>query len=529
MSRGTQNGKHAATPPPQCRCAIYTRKSSEEGLKQEFNSLDAQREAAEAYIASQRNEGWTALPDRYDDGGFSGGNVDRPGLKSLMADIEAGKIDCVVVYKVDRLSRSLMDFARLMEVFDRHKVSFVSVTQHFNTTHSMGRLTLNILLSFAQFEREIIGERIRDKIAAAKKRGKWGGGPPPFGYDVDRSNGSPRLVVNPAEASRVRHIFERYLELGSLLSVGEDLCKRGWKTKSWRTKAGVVRGGVEWDRHSVYCTLTNPIYMGKVVHKGETYQGQHEAIVEEEMFRRAHVLMQKNSRTRGNELRNQFGALLRKLLYCKGCGSAMVHTFTRRGNKAYRYYVCCNAIKKGRARCQTGSLPALEIEKAVVEQIRCVGQDQSVLEETLSASRAQADAAIEQLDAELRIVNRGLGRNHAEIRRLATTEPASSASAGRITDLNDQIREAERRASEIGAAVERHRAEVLSAEDLHAAFADFDNVWTALAPREQVRMLQLLINKVVYDALDSSIEVSFYPSGVKALAGGAVEGPEAQA
>ena len=201
MSRGTQNGKHAATPPPQCRCAIYTRKSSEEGLKQEFNSLDAQREAAEAYIASQRNEGWSALPDRYDDGGFSGGNVDRPGLKSLMADIEAGKIDCVVVYKVDRLSRSLMDFARLMEVFDRHKVSFVSVTQHFNTTHSMGRLTLNILLSFAQFEREIIGERIRDKIAAAKKRGKWGGGPPPFGYDVDRSNGSPRLVVNPAEAS----------------------------------------------------------------------------------------------------------------------------------------------------------------------------------------------------------------------------------------------------------------------------------------------------------------------------------------
>ncbi len=527
MSRNSQNGKHAAPPTSQCRCAIYTRKSSEEGLKQEFNSLDAQREAAEAYVASQKNEGWSALPDRYDDGGFSGGNVDRPGLKSLMADIEAGKIDCVVVYKVDRLSRSLMDFARLMEVFDRHKVSFVSVTQHFNTTHSMGRLTLNILLSFAQFEREIIGERIRDKIAAAKKRGKWGGGPPPFGYDVDRSNGSPRLVVNPAEASRVRHIFERYLELGSLLEVGVDLSKRGWTTKTWRTKAGVVRGGVEWDRHSVYCTLKNPIYMGKVVHKGETYQGQHEAIVEEETFRRVHVLMQKNSRARGNEQRNQFGALLRKLLYCKGCGSAMVHTFTRRGNKAYRYYVCCNAIKKGRARCQTGSLPALEIEKAVVEQIRCVGQDRSVLAETLSASRAQADAAIEQLEAELRIVNRGLGRNHAEIRRLATTEPASSASAGRISDLNDQIREADRRASEITTTVDRHRAEVLSPADLQAAFADFDNVWTALAPREQVKMLQLLINKVVFDALESSIEVSFYPSGVKALAGGAADGSEA--
>ena len=212
MSR-RQTNPNKRTTTRTTRCAIYTRKSSDEGLQQDFNSLDAQREAAEAYIASQKAEGWVCLPERYDDGGFTGGNMERPALRRLLTDIDAGKIDCVVVYKVDRLSRSLMDFARIVETFERHNVSFVSVTQHFNTTQSMGRLTLNILLSFAQFEREIIGERIRDKIAASRQRGKWTGGTPILGYDVDRSNGGPRLIVNAAEASRVRQIFDLYLEL----------------------------------------------------------------------------------------------------------------------------------------------------------------------------------------------------------------------------------------------------------------------------------------------------------------------------
>lgn len=204
MTRSRTDIKPAS---PTVRCAIYSRKSTEEGLEQEFNSLDAQRESAEAYIASQKQEGWTCVEDRYDDGGFTGGNMDRPALKRLLADIEAGKIDCVIVYKVDRLSRSLLDFARLVEIFEKHRVSFVSVTQQFNTATSMGRLVLNVLLSFAQFEREIIGERIRDKIAATKKKGKWAGGIPILGYDVDRANGSPRLAINALEAARVREIF----------------------------------------------------------------------------------------------------------------------------------------------------------------------------------------------------------------------------------------------------------------------------------------------------------------------------------
>jgi site-specific DNA recombinase len=246
------------------RCAIYTRKSTEEGLEQEFNSLDAQRASGEAYIASQRHEGWVCLPEVYDDGGFSGGSMVRPALKRLMDDIAAGKIDCVVVYKVDRLSRSLLDFTRIMETFDKHGVSFVSVTQQFNTTHSMGRLTLNILLSFAQFEREIIGERIRDKIAAQRRRGKWAGGVPVLGYDVDRSGPSPKLMVNAEEAARVRQIFNLYLEYKSLMPVVSDLARRKWVNKTWLTKKGVNRGGRAFDRCSLYALLTNPIYVGRV-------------------------------------------------------------------------------------------------------------------------------------------------------------------------------------------------------------------------------------------------------------------------
>jgi site-specific DNA recombinase len=225
------------------RCAIYTRKSTEEGLQQEFNSLDAQRESGEAYIAAQKHEGWTCLPDRYDDGGFSGGNMERPALQRLMKDIQAGRVDCVVVFKVDRLSRSLLDFSRIMETFDQHKVSFVSVTQQFNTTHCMGRLTLNILLSFAQFEREIISERTRDKIAAARRKGKFAGGKPVLGYDLLSSRAGPRLVVNEEEAERVRAIFGLYLQQEALIPTVTELAKRGWETKVWKTKRGRHIGG----------------------------------------------------------------------------------------------------------------------------------------------------------------------------------------------------------------------------------------------------------------------------------------------
>ena len=272
---------------PKVRCAIYTRKSSEEGLEQAFNSLDAQREACAAYVDSQRHEGWLALDDRYDDGGYSGGTLERPALQRLIRDIEAGRVDTVVCYKIDRLSRSLTDFAKLVDVFERNSVTFVSVTQSFCTTTSMGRLTLNILLSFAQFERELAGERIRDKFAASRRKGIFMGGHPPLGYDVrDR-----KLVVNPAEAELVRLIFRRFLDLGSALLLIRELNAQGHRTKSWTTQAGTFREGRPFDKGTLYKILRNRVYIGEAVHKGKSYPGEHEPIVERATWERVHEVL----------------------------------------------------------------------------------------------------------------------------------------------------------------------------------------------------------------------------------------------
>jgi site-specific DNA recombinase len=272
------------------RCAVYRRKSSEEGLEQEFNSLDAQREACEAYVASQRHEGWMLSPGLYDDGGFSGGSMERPALRRLLADIAAGEIDVVVVYKVDRLTRALSDFARIVELFDTHRVSFVSVTQAFNTTTSMGRLTLNVLLSFAQFEREVTGERIRDKIAASKKKGMWMGGQPPLGYDVRER----KLVVNEAEAATVRSIFRSYVELGSVRELKAELDAASVISKLRTAADGSPYGGKPFSRGALYLMLANRAYRGEIVHKADVYPGEHAAILDEALFAEAQSILANN-------------------------------------------------------------------------------------------------------------------------------------------------------------------------------------------------------------------------------------------
>ena len=315
------------------RCAVYCRKSSDEGLEQEFNSLDAQRDAGLAFIASQAGEGWIAVPDRYEDGGFSGGNLERPALKRLLGDIERGLVDCVVVYKVDRLTRALTDFAKLVDLFDKHGVSFVSVTQSFNTTTSMGRLTLNVLLSFAQYERELAGERIRDKFAASRKRGLWMGGVPPLGYDViDR-----KLVVNPTEADLVRLIFRRFLEIGSATRLVEELAAGGHTTKSWTTKDGKARTGGAIDKTFVYKLLNNRVYLGEAVHKGVAHPGEHDAVIDRRTWDRVHTILAENAHRRGNQTRAATPAPLKGLLRCAACGSAMTPRQTRRRGKMYRY------------------------------------------------------------------------------------------------------------------------------------------------------------------------------------------------
>ena len=352
---------------PTVCCAIYTRKSTDEGLDRDFSSLDAQREAGEAYILSQRSEGWVALPDRYDDGGFTGANMDRPALLRLLADARAGRIDCIVVYKVDRLSRSLLDFARIMGVFEAHGVSFVSVTQQFNTATSMGRLVLNVLLSFAQFEREMIAERTRDKIVAARRRGKWTGGVPVLGYDVAPEGG--RLVVNEEEAARAREIFQLYLKRRSLLSVVSELDRRGWHTKRRACKNGNARGGKPFTKTAVSFLLKNPLYAGNVRCGDAVYPGEHQAIIDERTWRRVQRLLKRHGRSCGERRANGHDPLLKGLLYCDPCGVAMTQSVTKRNGKSYRYYVCLNAQKRGWATCPTKSVPADKIEALVAERL----------------------------------------------------------------------------------------------------------------------------------------------------------------
>ena len=329
------NVRSAVVKPAVLRCAVYTRKSSDEGLEQSFNSLHAQRDACEAYVRSQVGEGWTALPQAYDDGGFSGGSMERPGLKSLLADIASGLIDVVVVYKVDRLTRSLGDFARIVEQFDSAGVSFVSVTQAFNTTTSMGRLTLNVLLSFAQFEREVTGERIRDKIALSKAKGMWMGGVTPLGYD----KGDHVLVVNEAEAEVVRAIFVRYLKLGSVHTLADELRAQGVRSKRWVTTKGRELGGAELSRGALFHLLQNRHYLGEVVHKDQTHPGLHPAIVDAKLFEAVQRRLEKNrvSRRRGSV--KVAGALLTGRIYDQDGGRFSPTFSTGRTGRIHRYYV----------------------------------------------------------------------------------------------------------------------------------------------------------------------------------------------
>lgn len=344
------------------RCAIYTRKSTEDGLEQEFNSLDAQREASAAYVLSQRHEGWSLLPDLYDDGGFSGGSMERPGLKRLLADIQAGRVDTIVVYKVDRLTRSLADFAKIVDVLDAAGASFVSITQSFNTTTSMGRLTLNVLLSFAQFEREVTGERIRDKIAASKKKGLWMGGPVPLGYKVE----DRKLLVNQAEAETVRNIYRRYLELGSVRELVADLGREGARTKiQLRTSTG-HRGGVPFERGCLYHLLKNRIYLGEIVHKEAAYPGEHAAIVPADLWQAVQERRAVSTRMRilgnGSEHPSLLAGIIRD-----GDDRLMTPSHANKGPKRYRYYVTHEAhVTKVQPAWRVA---AHDLERVVVERL----------------------------------------------------------------------------------------------------------------------------------------------------------------
>ena len=504
------------------RAAVYTRKSTQDGLEQEFNTLDAQRETGEAFIRDQ--QGWVCLPDRYDDGGFSGGTVERPALKRLMADIEAGKIEAVVVYKYDRFSRSLLDFAKMMEVFERHNVSFVAVTQQFNTATSMGRLYLNMLMSFAQFEREMISDRTRDKIAATRRKGKYTGGMPLLGYDVVDS----KLVVNEAEADRVRQIFSFYLELGSLLPTVQELARRGWTTKPWTTKKQIARGGLPITKTRLHHLLTNVTYVGKIRYKDEVHLGEHEGIVDDAVFERVQSMLRENGQSGCGEKRNKHGALLRGLLHCATCNCGMSHSYTKKGNKLYRYYVCNHAQQNGRAACPAPSVPAGEIEAFVVEEIKAIGRDPALVAATVAESRRLVQDGIKRLKAERAALERQRRGDEAELRKLAAVG-AQNCELARMAEVEERNLAAERRITEIGDEIARLVANDVTEDQVVAVLGEFEAVWGTLTPKEQTRVLALLIERVDHDGKDGSVEITFHSAGVKALAAQAASQEETAA
>lgn len=443
-------------PPERVRCAVYTRKSTEDGLEQDFNSLDAQREAAESFINSQRHEGWITVPGRYDDGGYSGANLERPALKRLLADIEAGVINCVVVYKVDRLTRSIHDFFKILEIFEKQHVSIVSVTQQFNTTTSMGRLALTILLTFAQFEREMISERTRDKMCAARRKGKWIGGNILLGYDLAERGGA--LVVNNAEAERVRDIFRLYLEHGTLLAVVRELERRGWRMKAWTSRRGRNVGGGPFTNSKLHNLLTNVTYTGRIKFQGQLLAGEHERIVDDETWNAVQERLNRNGRLGGRNVPNKYGALLKGLVVCERCGVGMIHTYVRkRETVIYRYYVCANAHQNGWNRCDTRSVSAPLLEGAVLRRIRGFACQPGIVREVML-----------------------LTQTHRQQRR-SLQQPA--------TDSQD-------------------------VEDL---LMKFDPLWDQLNTREQEQYIRALVKEVRYDGTSGAVTIGFRSDAIKRL------------
>jgi site-specific DNA recombinase len=512
--------KKAAATLPLVRCAIYTRKSTEEGLEQEFNSLDAQRESAEAFIRSQTHEGWTCLPERYDDGGFTGGNMERPALQRLLADIQAGKMDCVVTYKVDRLSRSLLDFAKMMETFEQHGVSFVSITQQFNSATSMGRLILNVLLSFAQFEREIIAERTRDKMAATRRKGKWSGGTPVLGYDLDPRG--RRLHVNDDEAQRVRAIFALYLEHQALLPVVQELARRGWVGKRWQTRHGRPRGGRPFDKTSLYRLLTNVLYAGKVRYKDEIHDGEQPALIDADTFGRVQALLKSHGPEVGPPSVQRFTALLKGLLRCVCCDCAMTpaHT-TRQGGLRYRYYTCVQAQKNGWQSCPSKSIPAAPIEELVLAQIHQLGHDPQLLNAVLAQVRHQDDARLAEMASEHAALERDLLRGQGELRKLLAEVSVGESNGrlvSRLAELQQRVGHLEQRIARLRTQREALQQQRLDEAEASRALAGLDPSWQTMTPQEQSRIVGLLVSRVDYDGAKGKVAITFHPLGLKTLA-----------
>jgi len=503
----------AEKPQKKLRCAIYTRKSTTENLDMDFNTLDAQREAAELYIKSQ---GWIIRPDRYDDGGFSGANIERPAMQRLINDIEEGKVDCVVVYKVDRLSRSLLDFARLIELFDAKGVSFVSTTQQFNTAQSLGRLVLNLLLSFAQFEREMISERTRDKIGAARRRGKWTGGPPMLGYRVDRER--RRLEVVSEEAEQVRVIFQLYLRLRSVRSVMLKLQALGWTKKAFTTKDGRPSGGGDWDENAVHRLLKNPLYVGKVVYNDDLFAGEHEPIIEPATFERVQQILAAKSCGRGPRRGRNPEYLLTGLLFCPKCGKTLTTSSGRGSNggrKDYRYYACRTRQAHGPGKCIGVYVPATDIEPAVIGRVREICADPAVRAEVTKRLEAGKTAIADDLVAQRAVAQEKIDTLTAEGRSLVASIKQMGGKGGtllpaRLGEVEAELDSLRGQANELDDRMRGLLEAVGRVSTAVGLLESFDELWDVLAPEERVDLVRLLVERIDVDLDAGKLELHLH-------------------
>ena len=508
-----ETGQRNSTEKKLIRCAIYTRKSHEEGLEQEFNSLDAQREAAEAYIESQRMQGWQALPDRYDDGGFSGGNMERPGLQRLLADLEAGKVDVIVVYKIDRLSRSLLDFMKMIERFNQRGVSFVSVTQHFNTTDPTGRMFLGILITFAQYEREVIAERIRDKVAATKRRGKYCGGPAILGYDVDREQ--KKLLVNPEEARLVKHIFRRFTQLASAKSLGAELNEQGYRTKSWTTKKGKRREGRSWNTGHLYRLLNNRTYLGEVVHKGKSYPGEHEAIVSTALWEKVQGILSENTRAKQTKAKTKNISPLQGVVRCGHCDGAMGLTYTQKGVRRYTYYLCAKDAKRAVSRCRLKRVPAGDIEKVVLEQLGAVFRTPTLISQTYFAAKGMGEAERERLLKQKEQLENALLKVRERALEEAALDGNGSDPAPSLVELNQEAVTLSRQLTDVSSKAQVFHRDPVTAAEVSQAFQSVETFWEDLFPLERNRLVQLLVEKV--EIRETGIDMELKTQGLTNL------------
>ena len=512
--------KAPAPPSNGRRVAVYCRKSTSKGLEQEFNSLDAQREAIEAYVRSQAGSGWRVLPEHYDDGGFSGANTDRPAFQRLMEDVKAGRVDVIAVYKIDRLSRSLIDFAETIRTFEDCGVEFVSVTQQFSTANSMGKLTLNILMSFAEFERDVISERTRDKIAASRRRGIWTGGHPPLGYALVEK----KLEIVPREAEQVRAIFELYLQLGSLGEVVAELTRRGWRGKDRVTKAGKTIRGTDYSKSKLRHLLTNVLYRGLITSGDEVFEGKHEAIIDAESFDAVRAQLTVNRRHGGAAVRNKWGMLLTGLVSCGGCGARMGHTYSCKGNRQYHYYLCPTHKTPGAEKCKEARVAAKDLESFVVDRIREVGRDPSLIADALLAAQEELQRRRPEVESELRKIEVELRRldsdRRAYLDQLVEAGPAAKSIAARIGEVDDQSERLGERASELKAELVQLDREAIDEDEFRRVMAEFDPVWDQLIAREKQRVLSLLIEEVRFDGESSEVTIRYRTGGIQALAQG---------